>query len=158
MRADARRRPTMPPHATRRDQLTRLLPAEGLDAFLVSRPVNVTYLSGFTGDSSVVVLTARRAVLVSDPRYVGQIADECPGLDTHIRTPTQKLHEAIGRVLTGLGCRRVGCESNGLTLAEAEALRHAAATVDWKPLSDRVERLRAVKDETELTALREAVA
>ena len=148
----------MAPHAARRDQLARLLPEEGLDAFLVSRPVNVTYLSGFTGDSSVVLLTGRACLLLSDPRYVGQIADECPGLDTHIRKPTQKLHEAIGLVLTGMGCRRVGCESAGLTLAEAEALREAAPLIDWKPLADRVERLRIIKDETELVELREAVA
>ncbi len=148
----------MAPHATRRDRLAGLLAEEGLDAFLVSRAVNVTYLSGFTGESTVVLLTRERALLVSDPRYVGQIADECPGLATHIRTPTQKLHEAIGLVLTGLGCRRVGCESNGLTLAEAEALREAAPTVQWKPLADRVERLRAVKDEVELREIREAVA
>src|SRR5262249_59659337 len=87
-----------------------------------------------------------------------QIAEECPGLDTHIRKPTQKLPEAIGLVLMGLGCRRVGCESNGLTLAEAEGLRAAAPEIDWKPLSDRVERLRLIKDETELRELREAVA
>jgi Xaa-Pro aminopeptidase len=148
----------MPTHANRRDQLAGLLAEEGLDAFLVSRGVNVTYLSGFTGDSSVVILTRKRALLVSDPRYVGQIADECPGLDTHIRKPTQKLHEAIGLVLLGLGCRRVGCESNGLTLAEAEALRAAAPEIDWKPLGDRVERLRTIKDETELAELRQAVA
>jgi Xaa-Pro aminopeptidase len=148
----------MVPHAKRRDQLVRLLPDEELDAFLVSRPVNVTYLSGFTGDSSVVILTRKRALLLSDPRYVGQIADECPGLDTHIRTPTQKLHEAIGLVLAGLGCRHVGCESNGLTLAEAEALHQATPEIDWKPLADRVERLRIIKDETELAHLREAVA
>jgi Xaa-Pro aminopeptidase len=106
----------------------------------------------------VVILTRQRALLLSDPRYVGQIADECPDLETSIRKPTQKLHEAIGSVLVGLGCCRVGCESNGLTLAEAEALREAAPGAEWKPLSDRVERLRTVKDETELVQLREAVA
>jgi Xaa-Pro aminopeptidase len=148
----------MVPHAKRRDQLVQRLPEDGLDAFLVSRPVNVTYLSGFTGDSSVVILTPGRALLLSDPRYVGQIADECPGLQTYIRKPTQKLHDAIAGVLSGLGCRRVGCESNGLTLAEAEALAAAAPEIDWRPLADRVERLRLVKDETELAELREAVA
>jgi Xaa-Pro aminopeptidase len=137
--------------------MVRLLPDEGLDAFLVSKPVNVTYLSGFTGDSSVVILTRERVLLVSDPRYVGQISDECPGLETHIRKPTQKLHEAIGLVLMGLGCRRVGCESNGLTLAEAELLRGAAVEIDWKPLADRVEQLRQIKDENELAQIRQAI-
>jgi Xaa-Pro aminopeptidase len=148
----------MPPHPTRRDQLARLLPEEDIDAFLVTRAVNVTYLTGFTGDSSVVVVTRDRAVLVSDPRYVGQIADECPDIDTHIRTPVQKLPEAVGHVLTTLGCHRVGCESNGLTLADAEAYRNAAPTIEWKPLTECVERLRLIKDESELAEIRDAIA
>lgn len=145
-------------HARRRDQLTRLLPDEGLDAVLLTGTVNVTYLTGFTGDSSFLVLTPARAILVSDPRYVGQLADECPELETHIRTPATKLHEAVGHVLTTLGTTNVGCESAALTLAEAEALAGAAKTVTWKPKADRVEQFRMVKDDVEIAALREAIA
>src|SRR5262245_17103148 len=129
----------------RRERLARQLSGEGLGALLVTSPVNVTYLTGFTGDSSALVLTPSRAVLVSDPRYVGQIADECPDLETAIRTPTVKLHDAIGQTLKRLGPRAVGCESGALTLAEAEALKAAGPTIDWKPASDRVEKLRMVK-------------
>jgi len=145
-------------HARRREQLARQLAGEGLDALLVTSTVNVTYLTGFTGDSSAVVLTRDRALLVSDPRYTGQIADECPGLETHIRAPTTKLHEAIGQALSRLGARAAGCESAALTLAEAEALRDSAPTLDWKPAADRVEKLRMVKDKGEVAAIREAVA
>jgi Xaa-Pro aminopeptidase len=145
-------------HARRREKLARLLADEGLDALLITSPVNVTYLTGFTGDSSVVLLTRDRALLLSDPRYIGQIADECPGLETFIRTPVQKLHDAIGTVLTRLAVRAVGCESAALTLAEAEALRVAAPSIDWKPAADRVERLRMVKDEVELAEIRDAIA
>jgi Xaa-Pro aminopeptidase len=148
----------MATQATRRERLARVLGEEELDAFLVTRAVNVTYLTGFTGDSSVVLLTRDRSLLLSDPRYVGQIADECPDVATHIRTPNQKIHEAVAGVLQGLGCRRVGCESNGLTLAEAEALAAAAPTVSWKPCADRVERLRLIKDDVELAAIRSAIA
>src|SRR6478735_6776355 len=98
---------TMDPHARRRESLARSLADEGVDAFLVTRDVNVTYLTGFTGDSSVVILTRDRSVLVSDPRYVGQIGDECPGLETLIRTPVQRLPEVVGHLLTSLGCRDV---------------------------------------------------
>jgi Xaa-Pro aminopeptidase len=145
-------------HARRRENLVRLLSEEGIDALLVSNPVNVTWLTGFTGDSSVVVLTRDRALLVSDPRYVGQIADECPGLETYIRPPVQKLHDAIGGVITRLKPRSVGCESAHVTLSDAEALRAAAPTVEWKPGSDRIEQLRMVKDEVELAEIREAIA
>jgi Xaa-Pro aminopeptidase len=143
--------------ARRRENVAHLIAEEGLDALLVTSVHNVTYLTGFTGDSSAVVMTRDRVLLISDPRYVGQIADECPELPTHIRKPTRKLHEAIGDVINGLGVRTVGCESANLTLAEAEALRGVAPTIDWKPASDRVERFRMVKDEVELAEIRAAV-
>jgi Xaa-Pro aminopeptidase len=145
-------------HVRRRERLVPTLSADGLDAFLVTSTINVTYLTGFSGDSSVLILTPKRAILVSDPRYVGQIADECPTLETHIRTPSVKLHEAIGEVLTKLGVRTVGCEASALTLAEAEALKNAVQTIDWKPTTDRVERLRMIKDASEVVAIREAIA
>src|SRR5207248_870724 len=78
-------RRTVDPFARRRQRLSRFLKEEGLDAFLVSNPVNVTYLTGFHGDSSYLILTRKQAVLVSDGRYAEQIAEECPGLDTYIR-------------------------------------------------------------------------
>ena len=55
---------------------------EGLDALLISNPVNVTYLTGFSGDSSYLVLGANRSLLVSDARFTTQIAEECPGSRT----------------------------------------------------------------------------
>jgi Xaa-Pro aminopeptidase len=143
--------------APRRERLARLLAQEGLDALLITNPVNVTYLTGFTGDSSVLVLRADRVLLVSDPRYVGQLADECPGLPLHIRPPAQKLPEAVAEALLRLGCRSVGFESAAVTVADLEGLRNLAPTVNWKPAADRVERLRMVKDASEVAEIRAAI-
>jgi Xaa-Pro aminopeptidase len=144
-------------HARRRDELRRDLSTEGLDALVIASPVNVTYLTGFSGDSSVLVLTAGRAVLISDPRYTGQISDECPGLDTHIRAPTRKLPEAVADVLGLLAARSAGFESGAVTVAEFEALSALTPALAWKPGADRVERRRMVKDEVELAEIREAI-
>src|SRR5579872_318740 len=119
-------------HANRRERLTRLLTEEGLDALLVANPVNVTYLTGFSGDSSAFVATRSRAILVSDPRYTGQIADECPTVETFIRTPAQKPFEAFAHVLGKCGVREVGFESAALTVADFEMLRALAPTLNWK--------------------------
>ncbi len=143
--------------ALRRERLARLLPEEGLDAFVLTHPVNVAYLTGFSGDTSVLILGRERAILVSDPRYTRQIAEECAGLATHIRPPAQKLYDAVGEALTKLGHRDVGYESGGLYVADLEALRAAAPTVNWQAGSDRVERLRMVKDEWEIEQIREAI-
>ncbi len=143
--------------AARRERLARQLSDDGVDAFLISNPVNVTYLTGFTGDSSTVVLSRDRVVLVSDPRYVGQIADECPGLETHIRKPTTRIAEASVDVLTKLGCRSVGFESAVVTVAEFEYLKEVGPAVAWKA-ADHVEKLRMVKDDDELARIRAAIA
>jgi Xaa-Pro aminopeptidase len=143
--------------AQRRERLTRRLADEGLDVLLISNPVNVTYLTGFTGDSTVLLLGRDRALVVSDSRYTGQLAEECPGLPTHIRPPTQKLPEAVALALKGFGVRAVGFESSAVTVAEFETLRGLAPSLDWKGGADRVEALRMVKDAGELEQIKKAI-
>ncbi|HTU18993.1 MAG TPA: Xaa-Pro peptidase family protein [Gemmataceae bacterium] len=143
--------------AQRRERLSRQLAAEGIDALMISNPVNVTYLTGFTGDSTVLLLRRDGLLLVSDSRYTGQLGDECPGLPLHIRATTQKLPEAVAEALKGFGLRSVGFESGAVTVAELELLRQLAPSLDWKGGGDRVERLRMVKDDSELAQIRTAI-
>jgi Xaa-Pro aminopeptidase len=141
----------------RRKRLARLLKDEGVDAFLISNPVNVTYLTGFSGDSSYLVLGKRQTVLVSDGRFVEQIAEECPGLEAHIRSMKQSTLQAVSAVLKKLGLHAVGFESSHVSVAELEALRDLAPGLDWKAGRDRVEKLRLIKDPSEIEEIREAV-
>ena len=39
---------------------------------------NVTYLTGFTGDDSYLLVTANGETLISDERYTTQLEEECP--------------------------------------------------------------------------------
>ena len=144
--------------AQRRDRLLSGLPGELLDAYLISSPVNVSYLTGFSGESSHLVLMRDRAVLVSDPRFTEQLAEECPGLETHIRPPTKTTLAAVAEVIDGLGLRSVGFESTALSVADWETLKELLPAVQWKGAADRVERLRMVKDESEIKQIREAIA
>ena len=104
-------------HGSRRERLRGLLGQQGLEWLVVSRPVHVGYLTGFTGDSTVFIMGLRRDLLVSDGRYTEQLARECPGLETHIRTPSQKLVDIVPQVLGQLGASAVGVEAAGITLA-----------------------------------------
>ncbi len=142
----------------RRDKVRQALVEEGLDALLVTQPINVTYLTGFTGESSFLALGRDRTVLLSDRRFTEQIEEECPGLEAAIRPPTQTVHQLAGEVLTRLGFRAMAFESQHLTVAELEALRELCPTVTWKAAGDLVERQRVVKDEEEVAAIREAIA
>lgn len=141
----------------RRLALARAVAADGLDALLVTHPANVTYLTGFRGDSSYAVAGTKEFILVSDGRFERQIADECPGLDVYIRPHDQRVHEAAAAVLTKSGARAVGLEADHATLGLLAALQAAGPKLTFVPVAGRVERLRAVKDAGEVEHIRAAV-
>jgi len=133
-----------------------MLGAGAVDAALITNPVNVTYLTGFTGDSSYLVVLPARVILVSDGRFVVQLAEECPGLETHIRPPSQSITEAASAVLGRIGLRTVLLESGHMTVADYELLR-SKTTLDWKPVAGRVEQMRMIKDDAEVAEIRHAI-
>ena len=143
--------------ADRRERLWSQVHGEGIDALLITNPLNVTYLTGFSGEATFLIASAEKMLLVSDGRFVEQLKEECPDMDAHIRPPGQTLHEAAGLVLSKFNARSVGYESNHLTVAEFETIRERVAGLDWKPGPSRVETLRMVKDAFELGQIREAI-
>ena len=84
------------------------LEADELDALLVSSPTNVSYLTGFTGDSSVLLVGRDRDLIISDGRFTTQLEQECPGLEAHIRPPGQEMNPAIAQVVSS----RWGCDGS----------------------------------------------
>jgi len=144
-------------HRQRLDRLARLREEEPVDALLLSNPVNVTYLTGFSGDSTCLIVAAGRDMLVSDGRYAEQIAEECPGFEAVIRPPSQPLPAAVTETLNKLGLRSVGFESGHVTVADLDLYRGLTPTLDWKPGRDRIERMRMIKDAVEVAAIREAI-
>lgn len=144
--------------AQRRHELVRdLKKTDGVDALLVTSPVNVGYLTGFTGDSSYLVLTPKHTVLVTDARFDQQLAEECPGLETHVRPHDQTTPEAAAAVLTKLGVKAVGLEAAHATLALQEQLAAAGPKLTFAPTHGKVEKMRAVKDAGEVEAIRVAI-
>ncbi len=145
-------------HAARRRRLARQLKPLALDALLVSNPVNVTYLTGFTGEASYLIVGRTRQLLVTDGRFTEQLAEECPGLDLRVRPPTITTLTAVAKVLTDLGFKTVGFESKHVTVAMLETLRELAKTLDWAPHPGLVESMRVIKDAAEIGQIREVIA
>lgn len=142
----------------RRDRLRSQLAQLQIDALLVSHPVNVRYLTGFTGDASYLLVDRSRELLVSDGRFTEQIEQECPGLNTHIRTLGETTLQALGAIIQKSGFRNIGIEANRMTVAEFEGLSQKIPTTNWKSTQGVVEAFRAVKDIDEIKFIREAVA
>jgi Xaa-Pro aminopeptidase len=142
---------------SRRERLWQTVVRESLDVLLITSPINVTYLTGFSGDSSYLLLAKTKTLLLSDGRFSVQIKEECPDLDAHIRGPAQALADVTIAQLVQLAPRTIGYESGHLSVAEFETLRDGVKTADWRPQGDRVENLRQVKDENEIAQIRGSI-
>jgi Xaa-Pro aminopeptidase len=143
--------------ASRREDLRRTLEADKVGAYLVSNPTNVRYLTGFTGEDSVLLLSRDRAILVSDGRFTTQLTQECPDLDVMIRDVGATLIDGIVSGVASLPIHSVGFETAAVSVAEFEALRSKLGTTEMVGVSGRIEALRVIKDDQEVAAIREAI-
>ncbi len=145
------------PAADRRERLRATFDAAEVDGLVITSTTNVGYLSDFTGEDSALLLTRDRAILVSDGRFALQLAQECPDLDVLIRPIGQPLPEGVGGLAKSLGIGRLGFEGRATTVDDFDTLREASEGVELVPTKGLVERLRMIKDEAEIAAIREAV-
>jgi Xaa-Pro aminopeptidase len=147
---------------SRRDKLRKLLKEKSLDALLVTEERNVTYLTGFTGDSSFLVIgpKARRGtgeLLLTDHRYTEQLETECPGLELAVRGPGVKQADFTGDTLARLKPPSLGVESDAMSVGMFEKLREKLKSTKLALTENLVESLREIKDRGEIDEIREAV-
>lgn len=149
-------------HAARRAQLQRrladLVAPPHSAALLVSAAANVRWATGFTGSNGALLLTPDDAVLVTDARYEGRAAVECPELEVHLGRPV--LDTAL-ELAAEHGVDRVAFEGDHVTHTQGVALQTAAGDLDLTDVvtvHGLVERERAVKDDAELARLARACA
>ena len=145
------------PVVQRREKLRRLVHRTGADAILVTNFVNVTYLTGFTGDDSYLLVTRDKEILLTDGRYTVQLSEECPNLDLEIRSPGVSITKTIERVTkkAKIGCLAV--EANSMTMGLAQRIEEQLPRVTLLPTDGLVEQLRVIKDRGEVEATRWAI-
>ncbi|MGO8748856.1 MAG: M24 family metallopeptidase [Thermoguttaceae bacterium] len=141
----------------RRDKLRRLIRKSAVDSLLVTDFTNVTYLTGFTGDDSFLLIHRDGAILISDGRYVTQLQEECPGLDLHIRATGTTIAKAAIQVAESSGVGRLGIEADSMAVSLRDQLAERLAASQIVSTTGFVEALRQVKDKEEIAQVRRAI-
>ncbi len=142
--------------AARHAAVAASLEREGLAALLVSHLPNIRWLTGFTGSAGVLLVGPGGMTLITDFRYASQAPQEV-GHAADVIIERVNVPERLRRVIEGMAPERLGIEAHILTVREAERLS-AGLKNRILPTSDLVERLRQVKDESEVAAIRAAAA
>jgi Xaa-Pro aminopeptidase len=119
------------------------------EPLLVTNLVNVLYLTGFDSSNAALFVEPDRVRLFTDFRYI-ETAQGVEGVEA-----VQTKRSLIGWLSDELE-GRIGFEANVLPWSFAEQLREGGA--ELVPRKGLVEQLRAVKDDSELDAIRRACA
>ena len=130
-----------------------------LDAVIISSPVNIRYLTGFSGSSGLLALSVGEARLIVDGRYqcaVGGAMASMAVAAMSIEPVAGSYAQALGAVVERSGWRRVGFEAAHVTVATLSAWQQQAAHAEWVRTDVLVERLRRIKDAYEQAVFRRA--
>jgi Xaa-Pro aminopeptidase len=122
----------------------------------VSDLTNIAYLTGFTSSFSLFLVGLKETVFFTDFRYI-ETAEKNVRADAIIRTSHDYLEEVKTEVRKRK-IRRLGFESRVLSHAQYAELAGKVGEKKLVPLKDKVENLRAVKEEQEVSLIRKAVS
>ncbi len=130
-------------------RLTSALAASGASAFLVTNPVNIAYLCGFSGSAGALLVLGSRAVLATDSRYA-EVASQLDVEGLITREYTRSLLD----LAQSQGISQVAFESEHLTWRQHDDL--SGHGLDLLATDHLVRTQRMIKDEREIVAIRRA--
>src|SRR4051812_24152566 len=133
-----------------------------LDGLLLTHPPDLAYLTNFTGDDSIGLITAKDIHLVTDFRYKEQAELEAGWLKTGIRPG--KMVDTLAKTVADVGVKRVGFEANFTSFGQIALLDRTikeqknGKEIELVPLEDVMANIRKVKDDHEIDLVRKSVA
>lgn len=126
-----------------------------IEAFLVSKPSDGRYLTGFTGDDSALLITPKDVHVITDGRFDESVNQECPWATKWLRKGT--LDQEIAGVCQKLKIRSLAVQPDVVTLASVAAWKKSNRATRIVDAPSIVTKLRRVKDAQELQCIRKAV-
>jgi len=122
---------------------------------LITGPANVTYMTGFLGDDSWAAIAGGRVYLLTDSRYTEQAQKECPSCKIIDRAGP--MADAVAGLVKKLKSVRTVAVEDSVSMADFEQLKKAVKA-RFRTVAGIVETVRSIKDESEISTIRSAVA
>src|SRR6185369_10332622 len=126
---------TQPPQSELKSRLTRfreLMDNRGITAALITNDQNVRYLSGFTGDSSALLITQKRKFMLTNFIYKEEAQNTARGW-RQVLKPPQLMEKAV-TLAKKLRVRKLSFEPGDLNISELRSLRkHAGRRMNIRP-------------------------
>ena len=130
------------------------LSEKNIPSILISRAENRYYLSGFSGSSGYLLITADRQLLGTDFRYVEQVKQQSP--DFSLFETKGEVAKWLPDFIGGLGLKEIYFEAGELTFEMYSKFNEILSPVgiSFKPSTGIVEDLRCIKEPAARTGSR----
>ena len=139
----------------RQTTLKNKLANDQLDGILLTNLTSIRYLCGFTGSAASCLIIPGGSYFISDGRYDVQSKNQVKGLDRFIDFGTHlSIIEKNDLINNGF---KLAFEGDHTSVSQFKAMQNMFSNVDWESTSMLMENLQAVKDQSELDAIRTAV-
>ena len=139
----------------RQNNLKNKLAEMGVDGILLTNLTSIRYLCGFSGSAASCLITTDGSYFISDGRYDVQSKNQVKGLERFIDFGTHlSIIEKNNLIQNGL---KLGFEGDHTSVSQFKAMQDVFSNVNWESTSMLMENLQAVKDQSELDAIRAAV-
>lgn len=141
--------------ATRLERLFDNLPKE-VDSILITSDINRRYFSGMKSSAGIILAFREKAYLIIDFRYIEKARNTVSELEV---IEQKKLTEQISELLKKHNVRNIAIESKTMTVSMLSLFKSKLSDfefIDTDILSDEIEKLRAIKDESEVQCIKKA--
>lgn len=139
---------------TRIIKLREYMKAKNVDGFLIESQANRMYLSGFTGSSALLLITDDKQYIITDFRYLEQVAQECPTFTCMDQGKLGLLKTAF-ELAHKENCKKIAFEAEHISYSKYQQLIKESE-IEWVPTEGIIEQQRQIKEETELEKLAKA--
>lgn len=133
--------------------LRELLKENGLDAAFITGLTGIRYYSGFTSEDAYLIVTAKRACLLTDFRYTIQAKEQSPDFEL-VEVGRGALLSTIRDIFTKEGVSSVGFDEQAMTVADHE--KYLSLGFTFKSFSAQLHSPRLYKTEEEAENLQKA--
>lgn len=125
------------------------------EAIYVTKPSNIYYLSGYTGEGVLVAGQGFQAI-VTDFRYTEQAEHQAPGFEVHMIEKGLSHAALSGKLFSAHKIETVYYEDDAVTVRAFEGVKKAMPGLSFLSLQNAPESCRNIKDAGELAFIEEA--
>ncbi len=134
----------------RLSKVMEIMSAEQVDSIIIKNPVTISYVTGFTGDSSLLYIDKLKGVLITDGRYIEQAKNEIKIFE--VREYSDSIWETVAELAKN--SKMVGFDGNFFSYTDIVVLQKFLSDATLKSLN--FDNIRMIKDKKELGFLLDA--